>query len=106
MLAFHLRSFGGHVLFSTTAEHTFNSLTSSVSVVVLPKVYLKVPFLHLLLFLSYINNLASSLTEYAVIALLADDVSFFTTACKREDAESAAQSVVKSVCDWNKQSEC
>ena len=50
-----------------------------------------------LLFLFYINDLASSLNDDAVVALLADDVSILTTARKKEDAEAAAQSVVTSV---------
>ena len=43
-----------------------------------------------LLFLFYINDLASTLNDDAVIALFADDVSILTTACKRVDAESTA----------------
>ena len=54
-----------------------------------------------LLFLLYINNLASSLNDDAVIALFADDVSILTTARKKEDAEVAAQSVVNSVLIWS-----
>ena len=50
-----------------------------------------------LLFLFYINNLASSLNDDAVIALFADDISILATACKKEDTEAAAQSVVNSV---------
>ena len=50
-----------------------------------------------LLFLFYIIDLASTLNDDAVIALFADDASIVTTACKREDAEAAAQSVVNSV---------
>ena len=50
-----------------------------------------------LLFLFYVNDLASSLSDDAVIALFADDVSILTTAQKKEDAEAAAQSVVLSV---------
>ena len=46
-----------------------------------------------LLFLFYINNLDSSLNDDAVIALFADDVSILNTACNKEDAEAAAQSV-------------
>ena len=60
------------------------------------KVYLKVSSLHLLF---YINDLASTLNGNAVIALFADDVSILTTARKREDAETAAQSVVKLGCN-------
>ena len=44
-----------------------------------------------LLFLFYINDLASTLNDNAVIALFADDVCILTTARKREDAEAAAQ---------------
>ena len=44
-----------------------------------------------LLLLFYINNLASSLNDNAVIALFADDVSILTTARKKEDAEAASQ---------------
>ena len=50
-----------------------------------------------LLFLFYINNLATTLNNNAVIALFADDVSILTTTHKREDAEAIAQSVVSSV---------
>ena len=39
-----------------------------------------------LLFLFYINNLASSLNDDAVIALFTDDVSILTTGRKKEDA--------------------
>ena len=42
-----------------------------------------------LLFLFYINNLASSLKDDAVIALFADDISILTTARKKQDAEAA-----------------
>ena len=54
-----------------------------------------------LLFLFYINYLASTLKDDAVIALFADNVSILTTACKRGDAETAAQSVVNSVVTWS-----
>ena len=54
-----------------------------------------------LLFLLYINNLASSLNHDAVLALFADDVSILTTARKNEDAEAAAQSVVNYVLIWS-----
>ena len=54
-----------------------------------------------LLFLSYINNLASSLNNDAVIALFADDISLLTTARKREDAEAATQSAVNFVVNWS-----
>ena len=50
-----------------------------------------------LLFLFYINDLATTLDNDAVIALFADDVSILTTARKREDAKATAQSVVNSV---------
>ena len=53
-----------------------------------------------LLLLFYINDLATTLNNDAVIALFADDVSILTTACKREDAEATAQSVVSSVLTW------
>ena len=43
-----------------------------------------------LLFLLYINNLASSLNDDAVMALFAGDVSILITARKKEDAEAAA----------------
>ena len=56
-----------------------------------------------LLFLFYINDLASSLNDDAVIALLADDVSILTTARKKEDAEAAAQSVVTPVVIWSQE---
>ena len=56
-----------------------------------------------LLFLFYINNLASSLNDDAVIALFADVASIFTTARKKEDAEVAAQSVVNSVLIWSQE---
>ena len=44
-----------------------------------------------LLFLFYINDLASSLNDDSVIALFADDVSILTAARKKEDAEAVAQ---------------
>ena len=56
-----------------------------------------------LLFLFYINNLASSLTDDGVIALFVDDVSILNAAHKREDAKATAQSVVNSVFDWSHQ---
>ena len=56
-----------------------------------------------LLSLFYINNLASSLNDDAIIALFADDVSILTTAYKKEDAEAAAQSVVNSVVIWRQE---
>ena len=54
-----------------------------------------------LLFLFYINNLASTLNDDAIIALFADDVSVLTKARKKKDAEAAAQSVVISVVTWS-----
>ena len=75
-----------------TAKHVTNSLTSSVPVVVLYKVYLTQGFvLAPLLYLFYVINLASSLNDAAVIALYADDASILTTAYKKEDSEIAAQ---------------
>ena len=56
-----------------------------------------------LLFLFYINDLATTLNNDAVIALFADDVSILTTARKREDAEATAQSVVSSVATWSQE---
>ena len=56
-----------------------------------------------LLFLFYINDLASTLNDNAVIALFADDVSILITARKREDAEATAQSVVSSVVTWSQE---
>ena len=56
-----------------------------------------------LLFLFYINDLASSLNDDAVIALFADDVSILTMARKKEDAEAAAESVVTSVVIWSQE---
>ena len=50
-----------------------------------------------LLFLFYINNLASTLNDDVVIALFADVVSILILARKKEDAEPAAQSVVNSI---------
>ena len=54
-----------------------------------------------LLFLFFINNLSCSLNDDAVITLFADDVSILTTACKKEDVETAAQSVANSALIWN-----
>ena len=54
-----------------------------------------------LLFLFYINNFAASRNDYAVIALFAGEVSILTTACKKEDAEAAAQTVVNSILIWS-----
>ena len=56
-----------------------------------------------LLFLFYINDLATTLNNDAVIALFADDISILTTARKREDAEATAQSVVSSVVTWGQE---
>ena len=56
-----------------------------------------------LLFLFYINNLATTVNNDAVIALFADNVSILTTARKREDAEATAQSVVSSVVTWSQE---
>ena len=56
-----------------------------------------------LLFLFYINDLATTLNNNAVIALFADDVSILTTTRKREDAEANAQSVVSSVVTWSQE---
>ena len=56
-----------------------------------------------LLFLFYINDLATTLSNAAVIALFAEDVSILTTAHKREDAEATAQSVVNSVVTWSQE---
>ena len=78
------------------AGDLFNSSTSLVPVNVLLKVYLKA-VLAPLLFLFYINDLASLVNKNAVIALLADDISILTKACKKEDAEAATQSLVNSI---------
>ena len=56
-----------------------------------------------LLFLFYINDLATTLNNDAVIALFADDVSILTTTRKREDAEATAQAVVSSVVTWSQE---
>ena len=56
---------------------------------------------HAVLLKFYINNLASSLNNDAVIAVFTDDVSILTTARKKEYAEAAAQSVVNSVLIWS-----
>ena len=56
-----------------------------------------------LLFLFYINDLATTLNNDAVIALFADNVSILTTAHKREDAEATSQSVVSSVVTWRQE---
>ena len=78
------------------AGDVFNSSTSLVPVNVLLKVYLKA-VLAPLLFLFYINDLASLVNKNAVIDLLADDISILTKACKKEDAEAATQSLVNSI---------
>ena len=78
------------------AGDLFNSSTSLVPVNVLLKVYLKA-VLAPLLFLFYINDLASLVNKNAVIALLADDIFILTKACKKEDAEAATQSLVNSI---------
>ena len=62
----------------------------------LPQGSILVPFL----FLFYFNNLASLLDDNAAMAVFTDDVSILTTACKKEDAEAAAQSMVNSVLIW------
>ena len=56
-----------------------------------------------LLFLFYINDLASTLNDDKVIALFANDVSFLTTAPKREDVKTNVQSIVSSVVTWSKE---
>ena len=56
-----------------------------------------------LLFLSYINDLATTRNNDAVIALFPDDVFVLTTTSKREDAEATAQSVVSSVVTWSQE---
>ena len=55
-----------------------------------------------LLSLFYLNNLASSLNDDAVIALFADDFSILTTPRKKEDDETATHSAAKSVVTWSK----
>ena len=56
-----------------------------------------------LLFLFYINDLATTLKNDAVIALFTDDISILTTTHKREDAEATAQSVVSPVVTWSQE---
>ena len=56
-----------------------------------------------LLFLFYINDLATTLNNDAVIALFDEDVSILTTSRKKEDAEATAQSVVSSVVTWSQE---
>ena len=63
----------------------------------------QVSVLAALIFLFYINNLASSLINDAVIAVFAHDVSILTTARKKEDAIAAAQSVVNSIVIWSQE---
>ena len=55
-----------------------------------------------LLALLYINDLASSLNNDAVIAFFVDGVSILTTDHKKEDAETAAQLVLNCVVIWSK----
>ena len=81
----------------------FNSLTYLVPVNVLLKVYHKVLFLPPYSFPFTINSLAFSPNDDAVVVLFADDVSILTTACKKEDAEAAAQSVVNCVVIWSQE---
>ena len=54
-----------------------------------------------LLLLFCTNDLAPSFNDDAVTALFPDDVSILTTARKKEDTETAAQSVVNSVVIWS-----
>ena len=56
-----------------------------------------------LLFLFYINDLATTLNNDAVIALFADNVSILITTRKREDAETTAESVVSFVVTWSQE---
>ena len=53
-----------------------------------------------LLFLFYINKLASALYNDAVVAIFTDGVSILTTARTKEDAEAASQTLVDSVLIW------
>ena len=53
-----------------------------------------------LLFLFYVNNLAETLPNDVVTALFADSVSILTTARKKEDVVTAAQSEVTKVYEW------
>ena len=83
-----------------TVGHEFNVFSSSQPFTQgLPQGSILAP----LLFLFYINNLASTLNNDAVIVLFADDVSILTLARKKEDAEPASQSVVKSVLIWSEE---
>ena len=78
----------------------FNVFSSSHSFTQgLPQGFVLAP----LLFLFYINDLATTLNDDAFIALFADDVSIFTTAHKREDAEVTAQLVVSFVVAWSQE---
>ena len=56
-----------------------------------------------LLFLFYINDLATQLSDTAVTSLFADDVSILTTARKPVDAEHLAQQQVNIVSAWSKE---
>ena len=56
-----------------------------------------------LLFQFYMNDLANKLSEDAVIAMFADDVSILTTARNKVDAERLAQAEIDVVFQWNKQ---
>ena len=77
-----------------TAGHVLNVFSSSRRFTQgLPQGSILTP----LLFLFYINNLASTLNDDVVIALFADVVSILILARKKEDAEHAAQSVVNSI---------
>ena len=83
-----------------TVGHEFNVFSSSQPFTQgLPQGSILAP----LLFLFYINNLASTLNNDAVIVLFADDVSILTLARKKEDAEPASKSVVKSVLIWSEE---
>ena len=74
-----------------TAGHVFNVFSSSRRFTQgLPQGSILAP----LLFLFYINNLASTLNDDVVIALFADEVSVLILARKKE---VAAQSVVNSI---------
>ena len=53
----------------------------------LPQGSVLAPLLNVL----YMNNLATSLSDDTVIALFANDVSIFITACKKKDAKATAQ---------------
>ena len=50
----------------------------------------------------YFNNLATSISDDAVIALFVTDASILTTACKKKkNAEAAAQFIFNIVCRWS-----